>query len=148
MLRSLTGGGFGHGWKPDRSAMRPIGPDPAESTDGNQEHWPPMTKENQPILRLKARDLPIPYRGFLNWLKDSCASSRRFGSVCTGVLVLAKAGLLDGRRRQIESTAMTLKEIALPCGCTSAEILRRAYLRCLGVRPHQNRACFGHARVR
>lgn len=35
---------------------------------------------------------------FLNWLKDKCASSRRFGSVCTGALVLAEAGLLDGRR--------------------------------------------------
>jgi transcriptional regulator GlxA family with amidase domain len=35
---------------------------------------------------------------FLNWLKDRCGSSRRFASVCTGALVLAKAGLLDGRR--------------------------------------------------
>lgn len=35
---------------------------------------------------------------FLKWLKDSCANSRRFGSVCTGALVLAEAGLLDGRR--------------------------------------------------
>ena len=35
---------------------------------------------------------------FLNWLKDRCRSSRRFGSVCTGALVLAEAGLLDGRR--------------------------------------------------
>ena len=35
---------------------------------------------------------------FLNWLKDRCGSSRRFGSVCTGALVLAEAGLLDGRR--------------------------------------------------
>jgi transcriptional regulator GlxA family with amidase domain len=35
---------------------------------------------------------------FLNWLKDRCSSSRRFGSVCTGALVLAEAGLLDGRR--------------------------------------------------
>jgi transcriptional regulator GlxA family with amidase domain len=37
-------------------------------------------------------------REFLNWLKAKCASSRRFGSVCTGALVLAEAGLLDGRR--------------------------------------------------
>ncbi len=35
---------------------------------------------------------------FLNWLKDRCAGSRRFGSICTGALVLAEAGLLDGRR--------------------------------------------------
>lgn len=37
-------------------------------------------------------------REFLDWLKERCASSRRFGSVCTGALVLAEAGLLDGRR--------------------------------------------------
>jgi transcriptional regulator GlxA family with amidase domain len=32
------------------------------------------------------------------WLKDRCGRSRRFGSVCIGALVLAEAGLLDGRR--------------------------------------------------
>jgi transcriptional regulator GlxA family with amidase domain len=35
---------------------------------------------------------------FLNWLREQSAKSRRFGSVCTGALVLAAAGLLDGRR--------------------------------------------------
>jgi transcriptional regulator GlxA family with amidase domain len=35
---------------------------------------------------------------FLSWLKEWCGRSRRFGSVCTGALVLAEAGLLDGRR--------------------------------------------------
>lgn len=37
-------------------------------------------------------------RAFLDWLREQCAGARRFGSVCTGSLVLAKAGLLDGRR--------------------------------------------------
>lgn len=37
-------------------------------------------------------------QNFLNWLKDQCGASRRFGSICTGALVLAEAGLLDGRR--------------------------------------------------
>src|SRR5262249_38336537 len=36
--------------------------------------------------------------GFLVWLRDQSRKSRRFGSICTGALVLAKAGLLDGRR--------------------------------------------------
>jgi len=36
--------------------------------------------------------------GFLDWLRKQSANSRRFGSVCTGALVLAEAGLLDGRR--------------------------------------------------
>jgi transcriptional regulator GlxA family with amidase domain len=35
---------------------------------------------------------------FLDWLRQQCGSARRFGSVCTGALVLAHAGLLDGRR--------------------------------------------------
>jgi len=37
-------------------------------------------------------------REFLNWLIEHAGKSRRFGSVCTGALVLAAAGLLDGRR--------------------------------------------------
>lgn len=36
--------------------------------------------------------------GFLDWLRLQSARSRRFGSICTGAFVLAKAGLLDGRR--------------------------------------------------
>ena len=35
---------------------------------------------------------------FLNWLREHSERGRRFGSVCTGALVLAAAGLLDGRR--------------------------------------------------
>ncbi len=35
---------------------------------------------------------------FLDWLRERCTGVRRFGSVCTGALVLAKAGLLNGRR--------------------------------------------------
>jgi transcriptional regulator GlxA family with amidase domain len=35
---------------------------------------------------------------FLSWLREHSGKSRRFGSVCTGALVLAAAGLLDGRR--------------------------------------------------
>ncbi|MGB7283570.1 MAG: GlxA family transcriptional regulator [Candidatus Acidiferrum sp.] len=55
---------------------------------------------------------------------------------------------LEAARRQIESTAMTLEEVAISCGFTSAETLRRACMRRLGVTPRQYRASFGHARVR
>jgi transcriptional regulator GlxA family with amidase domain len=34
---------------------------------------------------------------FLEWLRERCTGVRRFGSVCTGALVLANAGLLNGR---------------------------------------------------
>lgn len=36
--------------------------------------------------------------GFLGWLRLQSTRARRFGSICTGAFVLAKAGLLDGRR--------------------------------------------------
>jgi transcriptional regulator GlxA family with amidase domain len=43
-------------------------------------------------------DRQIRYEpGFLDWLRDHCQKSRRFGSICTGALILVKAGLLDGR---------------------------------------------------
>ena len=35
---------------------------------------------------------------FLDWLREQSGRARRFGSICTGALMLAKAGLLDGRR--------------------------------------------------
>ena len=34
----------------------------------------------------------------IGWLRDAAADSRRVASVCTGALLLAQAGLLDGRR--------------------------------------------------
>jgi transcriptional regulator GlxA family with amidase domain len=35
---------------------------------------------------------------FLEWLRRQSSRARRYGSVCTGAMVLAEAGLLDGRR--------------------------------------------------
>jgi transcriptional regulator GlxA family with amidase domain len=34
----------------------------------------------------------------IGWLQDAAGHSRRVASVCTGALLLARAGLLDGRR--------------------------------------------------
>lgn len=40
----------------------------------------------------------VPDPATLQWLRQTARQSRRFGSICTGALVLAAAGLLDGRR--------------------------------------------------
>jgi transcriptional regulator GlxA family with amidase domain len=42
------------------------------------------------------QEMPFEH-DFLHWLRETSGRSRRFGSVCTGALVLAAAGLLDGR---------------------------------------------------
>jgi transcriptional regulator GlxA family with amidase domain len=34
----------------------------------------------------------------IDWLRQACRGARRYGSVCSGALVLAQTGLLDGRR--------------------------------------------------
>jgi transcriptional regulator GlxA family with amidase domain len=39
-----------------------------------------------------------PTEDALKWLRKAAAKSRRVGSICTGVFLLARAGLLDGRR--------------------------------------------------
>ena len=45
----------------------------------------------------RVEDLPFDPR-LVAWLQRSHAMVRRMGSVCTGAFVLARAGLLDGRR--------------------------------------------------
>lgn len=38
------------------------------------------------------------HEGLVPWLKAAAEGSNRFGSICTGAFILAKAGLLDGHR--------------------------------------------------
>jgi transcriptional regulator GlxA family with amidase domain len=50
---------------------------------------------------------------------------------------------LEAARRQLESTSLTLDVVAGTCGFGSAEILRRTFIRRLGVTPGQYRTTFG-----
>ncbi|MBN3726286.1 GlxA family transcriptional regulator [Burkholderia sp. Ac-20379] len=54
----------------------------------------------------------------LDWLRGAAKRCRRFGSVCTGALVLADAGLLDCRRVTTHWAAAQ----ALATRCPSAEV--------------------------
>ena len=50
---------------------------------------------------------------------------------------------LEAARRQLETTSLSLDQVADTCGFRSAEILRRTFARRLGVTPGQYRTTFG-----
>lgn len=53
---------------------------------------------------------------------------------------------LEAARRQLEASSLSLDEVAEHSGFASAEVLRRAFTRRLGVSPGQYRSCFGRRR--
>lgn len=53
---------------------------------------------------------------------------------------------LEAARRQLESTAESLEEVAKFSGLKSAEVLRRVFARRLGTTPGQYRKSFGCGR--
>lgn len=62
-----------------------------------------MRDDMDPIDTLLVAGCPdLPDRtlddGLLSWLRKSAPKARRYGSVCSGALILAKTGLLDGKR--------------------------------------------------
>lgn len=62
-----------------------------------------MRDEMEPIDTLLVAGCPdLPERilddKLLEWLRTTAPKSRRFGSVCSGALILAQTGLLDGKR--------------------------------------------------
>jgi transcriptional regulator GlxA family with amidase domain len=54
---------------------------------------------------------------------------------------------LEAARRQLETSSLSLEQIAEASGFTSAEILRRTFARRLGITPGQYRASFGQAKI-
>ncbi len=53
----------------------------------------------------------------LAWLRGMASGGRRFGSICTGALILAAAGLLEGRRATTHWAYLDRLQAAAP-GCT------------------------------
>jgi transcriptional regulator GlxA family with amidase domain len=51
---------------------------------------------------------------------------------------------LEAVRHRLETTEMSLEEIASACGFGRAEIMRRAFVRCLGIPPARYRDHFGY----
>ncbi|WP_234193972.1 GlxA family transcriptional regulator [Pseudacidovorax sp. NFM-22] len=63
--------------------------------------WPTVTAGDIDTLLVPGGDGVIAQRGnaaLLDWLSRAEPEVRRLGSVCSGALLLAEAGLLDGRR--------------------------------------------------
>ncbi len=50
----------------------------------------------------------------VEWLRDAAAGARRVASVCTGAFLLARAGLLDGRRATTHWSACPILERRYP----------------------------------
>jgi transcriptional regulator GlxA family with amidase domain len=54
---------------------------------------------------------------------------------------------LEAARRKLETSSLSLEQVAEASGFRSAEILRRTFARRLGTTPGQYRACFGQAKI-
>jgi transcriptional regulator GlxA family with amidase domain len=54
---------------------------------------------------------------------------------------------LETARRQLETNSLSLEQIAEASGFSSGEILRRTFVRRLGITPGQYRASFGQTKI-
>ena len=77
------------------------------------------------------------------WIREIAGRTRRVGSVCTGALLLARAGLLDGRRATTHWNWCELLARRYPM--TS---MRTVFQKLIGVSPGQYRQHFQGARLK
>lgn len=59
----------------------------------------------------------------IDWVRDAAGRSRRVASVCTGAFVLARAGLLDGRRATTHWAACGELERRFPAVCVERDAI-------------------------
>lgn len=62
-------------------------------------HFSAVSQAYDLLLVAGGPQLPFMHFGavFDAWLRDACTRARRFGSICNGAFMLARAGLLEGR---------------------------------------------------
>jgi transcriptional regulator GlxA family with amidase domain len=74
-------------------------------------------------LLLVAGGPQLPFMNFSPtfdaWLRDACARAKRFGSICNGAFMLARAGLLEGRT--VTTHWGDAAELAALCPSTQVE---------------------------
>jgi transcriptional regulator GlxA family with amidase domain len=71
--------------------------------------------------------------------------------LCTSPAQYVEQIRVEGARHLLEETQQGVEEIAFTCGFSSAELMRRAFLRTIGIAPSQYRERFcsaGNSRIR
>jgi transcriptional regulator GlxA family with amidase domain len=90
---------------PDHYRLEVIGIEPGATSCSNgmslnpHRHFSEASGAYDLLLVAGGPQLPFMEFGpaFNAWLRDACARARRFGSICNGAFMLARAGLLEGR---------------------------------------------------
>lgn len=90
---------------PDHYRLEVIGIEPGATSCSNgmslnpHRHFSEASGAYDLLLVAGGPQLPFMEFGpkFNAWLRDACVRARRFGSICNGAFMLARAGLLEGR---------------------------------------------------
>lgn len=119
--------------------------------------------QSQFSRQLQALDLPDPFARLEQWIRENLRLrldveqlagrmhmsprqfTRRFSAAfSTSPHKYIEQLRVDAAKPLLESTSMDIRRIAGDCGFSSAEAMRRAFARQLGVTPGDYRARFGH----
>ena len=100
-----------------------------------------------PLLRRRGQDLSIPKLALLTNLSERHFSRLFKAEVGVGPAEHIEAVRLDSACRLIESTHLTIEQVAITCGFGAVETMNRAFRRRLGTTPLQHRHHFDQTHV-